>query len=206
MGVPFCSMDSHIWNMIFHVIRGHVSIGFKLSEKILSCSIFKCLVFIVLDSSFFVVELRRRIASSQQAGTSTKPVRIYLFVVIPCSYSGFYLLFLLLLCPSPLSPSHSIVTSLRSFVFSDSLYCKMLQLTFKGIEFELEILEAEHSLISDKVLQLQEKVSFSGHRMIDLKISYYYFSSNAWFYYVYFTCSFDVVLISLSLESPPPSN
>ncbi|XP_023515724.1 golgin candidate 2-like [Cucurbita pepo subsp. pepo] len=48
-------------------------------------------------------ELRRRIASSQEAGTSTKP------------------------------------------------------LAFKGIEFELEILEAEHSLITDKVLQLQEK-------------------------------------------------
>ncbi|XP_022933913.1 golgin candidate 2-like [Cucurbita moschata] len=48
-------------------------------------------------------ELRRRIASSHQAGTSTK------------------------------------------------------SLPFKGIEFELEILEAEHSLITDKVLQLQEK-------------------------------------------------
>ncbi|XP_038879101.1 golgin candidate 2 isoform X1 [Benincasa hispida] len=48
-------------------------------------------------------ELRRRIASSHQAGTSTKP------------------------------------------------------LAFKGIGFELEILEAEYSLITDKVLQLQEK-------------------------------------------------
>ncbi|KGN63868.1 golgin candidate 2 [Cucumis sativus] len=48
-------------------------------------------------------ELKRRIASSHQAGTSTKP------------------------------------------------------LAFKGIGFELEILEAEHSHITDKVLQLQEK-------------------------------------------------
>ena len=39
-------------------------------------------VLIVLESPFFVVELRRRIASSQEAGTSTKPVRIYLLVIV----------------------------------------------------------------------------------------------------------------------------
>jgi hypothetical protein len=40
---------------------------------------------------------------------------------------------------------------------------KMLQLAAsKGIELEREILEAEYSIISNKVVQLQDKVRFSS--------------------------------------------
>jgi hypothetical protein len=47
---------------------------------------------------------------------------------------------------------------------------KMLQLAAsKGIELEREILEAEYSIISDKVVQLQDKVRFSSFWYISIK-------------------------------------
>ena len=49
----------------------------------------KCFMLIVLERPFFVVELRRRIASSHQAGTSTKSVRIYLLVNVPVVFVTF---------------------------------------------------------------------------------------------------------------------
>lgn len=127
---------------------------------------------IVLESPFFVVELRRRIASSHQAGTSTKPVRIYLLVIVRDCMSALVAVSFFF----PLLKSH-ITTSLSNNLLF------LITSTAKCCSWLLKELNLNWRFLRQSTLSLLIKCSNCRRRLaflviMELKIPYCYFSSH----------------------------